>query len=117
MKQFLCDWLFSCAVAASPVTPVADLHYGTVLYAYYQDDTQQALLETLIAQARGQIGTDPVRLELAKGSFAFAERMYKMSEETFDGLDPQTLSPMDKMRLAFHLAREHFRRGEWDDAE
>jgi hypothetical protein len=117
VKQFFCDWLLSCAVAAAPVTPVADLHYGTVLYAYYQDDTAEALLATLIAQERGMIGDDPVRLELAKGSFAFAEGLYRLSDETFAALDPAVLTPLDRMRLSFHLAREHFRREDWARVE
>lgn len=114
MKALFCDWLLSCMVAATPVTPLPDLYYGTVLYAYYQEDTSQALLETLIAQERGQVGEDPVRYELAKGSFAFAEGMYAMAEETFASVADGELTPLDRMRLSFHLAREHFRRENWD---
>jgi hypothetical protein len=116
VKQLFCDWLLSCAVAVAPVTPVAELEYGTVLYAYYQEDTGQALLETLVAEARGD-GGDPVRLDLAKGSFAFAEGMYRFAEETFATVGAGELTPLDRMRLAFHLAREHFRREEWERVE
>ena len=117
MKQFFCDWLLSCAVATAPVTPVADLHYGNVLYAYYQDVTSQALIETLVLERRGIECEDPVRLDLAKGSFAFAEGMYRLASETFAAVEPGALEPLDRMRLSFHLAREHFRREEWDAIE
>jgi len=117
IKALFCDWLFSCAVAAMPTTPVSDLHYGTALYAYYQDDTEQALLETLVVERRGLVGDDPVRIDLAKGSFAFAEGLYRFAAETFDGVAPSSLEPIDRMRLSFHLAREYFRRGAWDQVE
>ncbi len=117
MKALFCDWLISCAVAVTPVTPLPDLYYGTVLYSYYQDDTSQALLDTLIAERRGQLGEDPVRYQLAKGSFAFAEGMYTLAEETFEGVADSEMTPLDRMRLSFHLAREHFRRGDWSKTE
>ena len=117
MKEFLCDWILSCVLSVQPVTPLADLYYGTVLYDYYQDDYQQALLDTLIVERRGAVGTDPVRLQLAKGSFAFADGMFAMAEQTFASVGDGELTPLDKMRLSFHLAREDFRRQDWDGVE
>jgi hypothetical protein len=116
MKGLFCDWLLSCAIAAAPVTPLPDLYYGTVLYSYYQDDTSQALLDAMVAQQRNQLGDDPVRYDLAKGSFAFAEGMYQFAEQTFAGIADAELKPIDRMRLSFHLAREYFRREDWNKA-
>lgn len=110
MKSLLCDLILSCTLVAQPVTPVEDLYYGTMLYAYYQDDFQQALLETLIAEQLERRGKDAVRFDLAKGSFAFADGMYRYAEQTFAGLQQGQLTELDSMRLTFHLAREHFRR-------
>jgi hypothetical protein len=109
MKSFLCDLILSCTLVAQPVTPVEDLYYGTVLYAYYQDDLERALLDTLIAEQRNRRGEDVVRFELAKGSFAFADGMYRYAERTFAGLPKDQLTELDTMRLTFHLAREAFR--------
>jgi tetratricopeptide (TPR) repeat protein len=117
MKGFLCDWILSCVLSVQPVTPLPDLYYGTLLYDYFQDDYQQALLDALIAERRGAVGDDPIRLQLAKGSFAFADGMFALSEQTFASVGPENLPPLDKMRLSFHLARESFRRGDWDGVE
>ena len=116
MKSFLCDLIFSCTLLAQPVTPVEDLYYGTVLYAYYQDDFEQALLDTLVAEQLDRRGADVVRFELAKGSFAFADGMYRYAEQTFAGLQKDQLTELDSIRLTFHLAREHFRRGDFSRA-
>ncbi len=117
MKELLCDWILSCVLTVQPVTPLPDLYYGTVLYDYYQDDYQQALLDTLIVERRGAVGNDPVRLQLAKGSFAFADGMFAMAEQTFASVGDGELTPLDKMRLSFHLAREDFRRQDWAGVE
>src|SRR5262249_42008367 len=114
MKEFLCDWILSCVLTVQPVTPLPDLYYGTLLFDYYQEDYQQALLDELIIEQRGQVGIDPVRLQLAKGSFAFADGMFSLAEHTFASVGEGELTPLDKMRLSFHLAREDFRRQDWD---
>jgi hypothetical protein len=117
MKELLCDWILSCVLTVAPVTPLPDLYYGTMLYDYYQQDYQQALLDTLIVERRGELGADPVRFELAKGSFAFADGMYALAEQTFAAVADGELTPLDQMRLSFHLAREHLRRQDWDGVE
>ena len=114
MKAFLCELILSCVLAAPGAKPVDELTYGTLLYSYFQEDHSQALLEAMIAEAQGNRGADPVRFELAKGSFAFSEGMYAMAKQTFDSVDPAELTDLDRMRLAFHLAREYHRRGDWN---
>ncbi len=113
MKQFLCELILSCVVAAPAGKPIDELTYGTMLYSYYQQDYQQALLETMVAEAQDRQGEDPIRFDLAKGSFAFSEQMYETARTTFDAIDQGELTELDQMRLAFHLAREYHRRGEY----
>lgn len=117
MKSFLCDWILSCVLASAPVTTLPDLYYGTLLYDYYQEDYQQALLDSLIIEERNAIGPDTVRFELAKGSFAFGDGMYAMAETTFAGVADGELTPLDQMRLSFHLAREDLRRQDWEGVQ
>jgi len=117
MKEFLCDWILSCVLTTQPVTPLPDLYYGTLLFDYYQEDYQQALLDESIIEQRGYVGSDSVRLQLAKGSFAFADGMFAMAEQTFASVKDGELTPLDKMRLSFHLAREDFRRQDWAGVE
>ncbi len=117
MKNFICELILSCVVAAPVGKPVDELTYGTMLYSYYQQEYQQALLETMVAEAQDRRGEDTVRFDLAKGSFAFSERMYETARTTFGSVDQAELTEIDQMRLAFHLAREYHRRGEYAGME
>ncbi len=113
MKAFLCELLFGCVLAAPGAKPIDELTYGTMLYAYYQEDYQQALLDTLVAESQDRRGGNTVRFDLAKGSFAFSDGMYDYSRETFEAVEEGELTELDHMRLAFHLAREYHRRQDW----
>ena len=113
MKNFICELIFSCVIAAPGAKPPDELTYGNVLYHYYQDDYPAALLTVMVAEAQGRRGEDSVRFELAKGSFAFSDGMYELARRTFASVDPAELTDIDRMRLAFHLAREYHRRGEY----
>ena len=75
MKAFFCELLFSCLLAAPGAKPIDELTYGTLLYAYYQQDYQQALLDGLVAEAQGREGDETIKFDLARGSFAFADGM------------------------------------------
>jgi tetratricopeptide (TPR) repeat protein len=115
MKQFLCELLFTCALLGPGAPPVDELTYGTVLYEYFQDDYQAALLQVLVAEAQQRRGENTTRFDLAEGSFAFADGMYGYAGETFAGVAQEEIAEIDQMRLAFHLAREFHRRQDWDN--
>lgn len=113
MKAILCEILFSCLLSGPAAKSIDELTYRTALYAYYQQDYEQALLDVLVAERQERLGDEPLRFELAKGSFAFQQGMYRSAARTFEGVDQADLTDLDRMRLAFHLAREHYRRGHW----
>lgn len=117
MKHFLCELLFLCTVATPGAKPLDELAYGTVLFDYFQDDYPAALLQTMIAEEREWLGEDPVRFDLAKGSFAFADGMYGYARAVFEAIPEGELSDIDEMRLAFHLAREYHRRQSWGELD
>ena len=113
MKAFFCELIFSC-VGIAPAAPlVEDLTYGTVLYEYYQGDYQAALLNTLVAEDQNRRGEQPIRFDLAKGSFAFNDGMYALAENVFANVDEAELTDLDRLRLGFHLSREFYRRRDW----
>ena len=114
MKHFFCELILSCIVASPAGKPLDELAYGSMLYSYYQQDYQQALLQTMVAEAQGRRGEDVVRFDLAGGSFAFSERMYETARRTFAAVDPTEMTRLDRMRLGFHLARQYHRRGDYD---
>lgn len=117
MKTFLCELLFSCLLGAPGARSVDELSYGTALFAYYQQDYEQALVEVMVAERQQRLGDDPVRFQLARGSFAFQEGLYRLAADSFGAVDEAELSEIDRMRLAFHMARENYRRGQWTDME
>lgn len=113
MKQFFCELLFLCTAASPGAQPIEDLAYGTVLYEYYQQNYDQALLNTLVAERRQHLGENPIRFTLAEGSFAFADGMYGYANEVFASVPEEEMTDLDRMRLAFHLSREYHRRQDW----
>jgi len=117
MKTFLCELFFSCLLAAPAAKPVDELTYRAALFSYYQEDYQQALVDVLVAQRQQRLGEDPVRFELAEGSFAFREGLYRYAGETFDAVAAEELDQLDRMRLAFHMARQHYRQGDFSAME
>ena len=117
MKAFLCELILSCLLAAPGAKPIDELTYGTALFAFYQEDYEQALVDVMVAEAQGRQGEDPVRFDLALGSFAFKQRMYVLASDTFDQVADEELTDIDRMRLAFHLARERYRSQDWQGME
>jgi len=117
MKAFLCELILSCLLAAPGAKPVDELTYGTALFAFYQEDYEQALVDVMVAEAQGRQGEDPVRFDLALGSFAFKERMYRLANDTFAQVADGELTDIDRMRLAFHTARERYRSQDWQGLE
>ena len=118
MKLFLCKLIFTCAAAVQPeVSPRSELAYGTVLYDFYQQNYSDALLSVRVAQARGHAEGVETKFALAEGSFAFSDQMFDYSREVFDSVDPEELTELDNLRLAFHLSREYFRIGDWERLE
>ena len=111
--KFLCELMLSCTLSVAGAKHIDELTYGTVLYEYYQQDYAAAMLATLVAEEQGYVGDNPIRFELAKGSFAFSDAMYDYARETFEGVPQEELTDIDQMRLAFHLAREYQRREDW----
>ncbi len=112
MKWLLCELILSCSLAAEPMS-LDELTYRTVLFDYYQESYDDALVRTLVAESQGRTGDDPTRFTLAKGSFAFKDGMYGYSREIFDGVAQTELTDVDRLRLAFHLARVHHQRQDW----
>ena len=113
MRQFLCELLFSCSLLGAGAPPIDELTYGTVLYEYFQEDHQAALLNALVARKQGRRGENVTRFDLATGSFAFADGMYGYAQETFAAIPEGEIERIDQLRLAFHLAREYHRRQAW----
>ena len=113
MKEFLCELLFTCSMLGAGAPPIDELTYGTVLYEYFQEDHEAALLKALVAQGQDRRGENTTKFDLAAGSFAFADGMYDYASKTFASIPEGEIEDIDQMRLSFHLAREFHRRQDW----
>ena len=114
MNTILCNLLITCVVGMQDISPLEELSYGTVLYEYYQEQYEAAMVQALMAESQNRTGDDPLRFQIAKGSFAFANGMFNYAHDVFSDLDADQLSVLEQQRLAFHLAREYFRRQDWN---
>jgi hypothetical protein len=113
VNWLLCELLFACVVSAEPM-PLEELTYRSALFDWYQDDSQSALVDVLVAREQGHMGDDPLRFDLAQGSFAFEQGMYRFSGETFAAVPAEALTDTDQLRLAFHQSRLHLAEGDFD---
>jgi hypothetical protein len=114
----LCDWLLGCLVPASVATP-ADLVYRSVLYPFYQDDDERALVQTMAVGARAtdwEAGAKQ-RLQLAQVALAFATGARGIALEASGALDGESLGPQERMRLALLRARDAYQRQDWTGLE
>ncbi|MEM7220230.1 MAG: hypothetical protein AAF515_17845 [Pseudomonadota bacterium] len=119
MKGFFCKLILFCAQAADPEGYSPDrveLAYGEVLFSYYQQNFDAALLGVEVARAQGHTAGAEMRFRLADASFSFKARMFDRAQAKLDEIQtryPTELTALDRLRLAFHLAREHYRTGDY----
>ncbi len=113
-----CEWLLGCLVSGSAATP-SDLVYRSVLYAYFQNDDERALLQAMAAIARGstyQTGARE-RLQLAQVDTAFAIGARSIAIDVADAMNAEPLGPQERMRLAFLRARDSYYQQNWTALE
>jgi len=113
VNWLLCEILFACMVSAEPM-PLDELTYRSALFNWYQEDSQSALVDVLVAREQGRMGDDSLRFDLAQGSFAFEQGMYRFSKATFDAVPTEALTDIDQLRLAFHRSRLYLAQGEFE---
>ncbi len=111
-SETACDWLLGCPTAPA-VSVAADLQYRSVLYPAYQEQPEEALVESA---ALATLVDDPsarVRLQLAQLDAAIALEMHDVVEQIVATLDPEQTSARARIRLDFLHARDCHRRQAW----
>ncbi len=108
-----CDWLLGCPIAAA-VAIATDLQYRSVLYSAFQDQHEQALIESMSLLALA--GEDPIarlHLQLAQLNAASALGMHDVVDDTAATLDAEQTDPRLRIRLAFLHGRDCHVRQAW----
>jgi len=99
---------------AAPLTTVADLRYGVVLYEYYQDNYMQALSELLVAQARGGIKGHRENPRVIEGGISLAFGMERKASELFEQLLSNNQQSQSVRNAAwYYLAKLRYLQGNW----
>jgi hypothetical protein len=108
--------------AAEPATdaltpqPVRDLHYGDVLFHFYQDDYFESIVRLEVSKDFGRLPHQAGEAELLAGGLYLSLGLHTEATRIFDrllaGPVPQSVSD----RARFYLARIGYQRGYFDEA-
>lgn len=99
------------ASSPGPLTSVADLRYGVVLYEYYQDNYMEALSELMVAKARGGIKGHRENPDIIEGGISLAFGMEQKAGELFTRLLDDS-QPLDVRNSAwYYLAKLRYLQG------
>lgn len=112
----------SSAVAQTqPVKPhpgreVRDLHYGDVLFYFYQDDYFEAITRLMAAREMGRAENNKDDGDLLMGGMLLSYGQYQQAGEIFQRLLDTTAKPEVRDRAWFYLARLAYERDAPDRA-
>ncbi len=92
-------------LADEPPARVQDLHYGSVLFDYYQGNSFEALTGLAVARTRGGIqghGTDPL---LVEGGLMLTYGMTREAKHLFEQLLTDAVEPSKRNQAWFYLGK------------
>ena len=107
----------SPALAAAKKPPqVQDLHYGEVLFHFYQDDYFTALTHLLVTKQKGLLNYHAHEAELLQGGLQLSYGMSDAAEQQFlNSLDDSTEQSV-KNRIWYYLGKIAYQRGKYPKA-
>lgn len=115
-------WLLLTLFSGQPMAgknkppEVQDLHYGEVLFHFYQDDYFTALTHLMAAQQNGQLHYHAHEAELLKGGLQLSYGMSNAAEKQFlDSLDETTEQAVQN-RIWYYLGKIAYQRGDYAKA-
>ncbi|HHJ16447.1 MAG TPA: hypothetical protein ENJ80_07090 [Gammaproteobacteria bacterium] len=121
LLQFLLLGLWLAAPAgsfAATLKPqqVQDLHYGEVLFHFYQEDYFSAITRLMMAQQQEQLEHHRDESELLLGGMQLSYGMLNQAESRFDRLlDKQTDAEL-RNRVWYYLTKISYQRGHFNKA-
>jgi hypothetical protein len=98
-------------------TTVKDLHYGDVLFHFFQDDYFGALTRLRAAQSQSRVPHHLDESELLLGGLYLSYGEHVEAGRIFERLLQQNVAPMVRNRAWFYLGKVWYQRGYWEDAE
>jgi len=115
----LCVWLAttsgSYAVSVKP-RQVLDLHYGEVLFHFYQDDYFTAISHLMVARQQNLLQHHLNESELLLGGLQLSYGMPNQAERRFDRLLDQNTDAELRNRIWYYLTKISYQRGHYRKA-
>jgi hypothetical protein len=112
----LCVWLAttsgSYAVSVKP-RQVLDLHYGEVLFHFYQDDYFTAISHLMVARQQNLLQHHLNESELLLGGLQLSYGMPNQAERRFDRLLDQNTDAELRNRIWYYLTKISYQRGHY----
>jgi hypothetical protein len=96
---------------------VKDLHYGDVLFYFYQDNFFEAITRLMAARAMGRAEAHAEDGDLLMGGMLLSYGQHQQAAAIFQRLLDTTARPDVRDRAWFYLARVSYERGALDQAE
>ncbi len=119
--QFLLFWIWLAvttngfAVSVKP-QEVRDLHYGEVLFHFYQEDYFTAITHLLVAQQQDHLQHHQQESELLLGGLQLSYGMLDQAETRFNRLLDEDTDPELRNRVWFYLTKIAYQRGRHEQA-
>jgi hypothetical protein len=103
------------AVSVRP-QQVQDLHYGEVLFHFYQQDYFTAISHLMVAQRQQQLEHHKDESELLLGGLQLSYGMLNQAEQRFNRLLDDDTSPLVRNRVWYYLTKIAYQRGHYAKA-
>src|SRR5277367_6693254 len=100
-----------------PPHDVKDLHYGDVLFYFYQDDYFQSITRLLAARQLGRIPHTEGEAELLLGGLYLSLGQHVEAGKIFESLLKQNRSEAVRNRAWFYLGKVWYQRGYLEESE
>lgn len=95
---------------------IKDLSYGEVLFDYFTDKNEEAIIKILVAQKRGTLTANKEHSDLLLGQLYIVQGLPKKAEETFNRISKGKVSSRTKNRALLQLVKLHTYQGNIDAA-
>jgi Tfp pilus assembly protein PilF len=106
------------AIPGLPAVKVQDLHYGDVLFYFYQQDHFDALVRLAAYRDQGKIATQARDSELLRGGLYLSLGQHREAREIFERLLADPSTPQDVRNQAwFWLGKVLYAAGLYEDSD
>jgi hypothetical protein len=102
------------AVAPAPATgphPVRELHYGDVLFQFYQDHYFTALTNLMVSQQFNRMPREADEAEILRGGLLLSYGLHNEAAQIFEHLADRGATPAVRDRAWYYLAKIRYQRG------